>query len=426
VRRLLKTVFIVLLALVILVALAPTILSTSLGRFLVEGHLRTRLGGREVSVGKLDVGWLSGVAVEAIEVKERPGFGDVPLVKVGSVRFPNSLFSLMGSDANLETLTVTDVAISVVRQVDGRLSIEDLTERSEDVDGQVQKAAIVSAGVKEADGSRALPGWTLPVLLKGGRFHFTDRRFKSEALLEDMEITAAYRKGRVEITDGRGRLNDGTLTFSGHTDLAVQPEPFELTVAVADSKVSSDLSGLRLPMLGYLFPPLFNPLGTTSGSLNLDLSLAGRGFDRPSLESDLTGESHLEIRELRIEGSETMKVITGWLTARLKLAHDAILLDALTATAKIADGRVRSDRIRAWHGEDFAMVMSGETDFDQRINYRISFEGDKVEKYLGPAQPLLVFLLRGTLENPRPDIALPGSKDGVIDTIRDWINRKLK
>ena len=426
VRRLLKTVLIVLALLAVLVALGPAILSTGPGRALVEGYLASRLGGRKVSIERLDVGWMSGVDVEEMVISERPGFGDDPFIAVGGVRFPNSLFSLLGSDARLDALTVTDLRVSVVRLIDGRTSTDDLRDKSDGAAAGVRQASVVAADVGEAGTGRTLPGWTLPVLLKGGRVHFADRKFRTEALVEDLEVTAAYQKGRIDITEGRGRLNGGTLTFAGQVDLASRPEAFEMTVAVAGSKVSSDLSGLRLPLLGYLFPPLFNPLGTTSGMLNLDASVTGRGFDRASLESDLAGESRLEVRDLRIEGSESMKVITDWLSGRLKLSQDALAFDALTAEGRIGDGRVRSDRIRAWHGNDFAMLMSGETDFDGRLDYRMSFEGDKVEKYLGPAQPLLVLLLRGTLERPRIDVGLPGSKEGVIDTIRDWIDRALK
>lgn len=412
-KRLLKIVLWAVLVLVVLVALGPTILSTSLGRWLLESRLQSELG-RDVSVGRLEVGWLSGFALEDLQVGERAGFGDKPFLRIGSLGFPNSPLALLSPEEPLKAASLERLELSLVRLPDGRLSIDDLTEKKphEPREEKRDESGPSVAGTL---------GWTIPVRVSEVSVRYDDRKSGTIVTLEKLSLSALYDKGRLDVTEGTGTLNGGQLTFSGSAELAARPETFELTARVDDAEASSQLSGLA----GYLAPLLYNPHGSVSGRWSLDLALSGKGFEKAAMESDLTGKSSLEVRDLAVVGSELMQKIVGLAQKALGEERQAMVFDQLTADSRIGDGRVASD-VRASRKDDFAVLMAGHTDFGGAMRYRVSFEGKKIEKYLGQWKELAGFLLVGTLQKPRVDYALPGSETGLLDSILDMIEKSRK
>ena len=403
-KRLLKVVLWLLVLVILLAAFAPTILSTRFGRWLAEDALGRRLH-REVHIGRLDVGWFSGAVVGDVEVKEREGFGDTPFLRIGEIRFPNSMMSLLRSEATLNELTVKGIDVSVVRLADGRLSVDDVAEPSE----REPRSGKDEPSPDKPQSEPSLPGWKLPVRVEDVSVTYADKRHGTAVTLEKVELKATYDNGRIDVTDGKGVLNEGQLLFNAHADL--RPETFALNVALADVKASSTLSGLA----GYLVPILYNPGGAVSGLMYLDLELKGEGFDAASLKTNLTGTSHLEVRDVRIMGSPMLRSMLAAVGGLLGLKHDALTFGSLTAESRIADGRVTTDPIRASHDDDVIVTMAGTTDFDGRIDYRVAFEGKKVDKYLGKWKELFAFRLTGTLS--RPVLGLPGLERGLIEGI---------
>jgi len=184
---------------------------------------------------------------------------------------------------------------------------------------------------------------------------------------------------------------------------------------ITGCKADSDLSGLGLQV-----PLLYNPFGKTSGILDLDVSLSGRGFDMADLQAHLEGRGLLEIRDLTLEGSQMLGLLLGQLGLGTVLE-----LGELKAESRIADGRISSlppeGGIRASHSDEVTLVMTGTTTFDQRIDYTLKFGGKRIEKarYADLAQDLVQPKLKGTLSEPEVAIGLLGTDSELkLDDLR--------
>jgi uncharacterized protein involved in outer membrane biogenesis len=418
VKKVLRILAIILLVVIVLAALAPTLLSTGPGRSLAESYLSSRVGGRKVTIGRLDVGHLSGVLLEDLTIAERPGFGDEPFVRVASIRFENPPLALLWSNETLKELTITKPEVSIVRRQDGELSIGDLVEKEKKKREEEEKKR-----EHEPRGPTKRPAFTLPVAVTGAAVLMTDQKLGTSVALEGFHLTALYDRGRIEITEGEGRLNDGRLTVKGFMDQRERPEPFDLDVSLADCHLEGNLS-----RLGYLVPILYNPFGKTSTKIDFQATLSGRGTRKADLKANLTGTTRLVLRDLRVEGSETVQQLVSLVRGLLKLEHDALTFDSLTAESRIADGRITTDParpIQAAHGRGFTMSMSGHTDFDGSISYRVSLEGSRVDEVLSGLNRLVDIKLYGTLKKPK--VGLSSSGEGsVLDDILGLFNRKEK
>src|SRR5262245_9014834 len=71
-RRWLKWTLVTLGALALLVALLPTLLSTSVARGAIHSWLRDNVD-RKVEFASLDLGWFSGIRLEGVEVGDESG-----------------------------------------------------------------------------------------------------------------------------------------------------------------------------------------------------------------------------------------------------------------------------------------------------------------------------------------------------------------
>ena len=435
-KKLLKVLLIVLGVLVILVALGPTIVSTGFGRRLAAWAMQGKLG-RKVSIGRLEIGYFSGTLIERLEIGQKAGFGDEPLVSLERLECGSTLLEALLGD-ELAEVRIDKLELTVVRLTNGRTSIDDLLEKDEDEKetaqappagggtGDAEKPpAAASAQDEAADRSTQRlstgeqreppPGVVVPLVISKMRLHFRDEQLKTDVTLEELDVTARYDRGLFEVTECTGKLNEGRLAMTVKVDLRQRPELFDFALKITGCKADSDLSGL-----GLLVPLLYNPLGKTSGTIDLDVSLSGRGFDMDNLQAHLEGRSLLEIRDLRLEGSKMLEPLLG----RFGLGK-VLKLGELKARSLIADGRITSSPpeggIRASHKDEVTLVMTGTTTFDQRIDYTLKFGGTKIEKarYGKLAQDLVQPKLRGTLSKPEVAIALLGTDSELkLDDLR--------
>lgn len=413
-KRKKRILLVVLVLVVALVAAAPTLISTSVGCRAAEAYLSLKLH-RSVTLGRLTVGYFHGTRVEDLRIGTRPGFGDKPFVQLKTLTCDTTLLGTIFSN-RFEEVHIEQLEVSVVRLADGRLSIEDLIrkddnkdERQGDDDAPPAKAAGLLAAASPADEADEPPQITVPVVAAGGRFHYRDEQFQTDVLLEEFALDMLYDRGKVEVTRCTGRLNDGELSLTSTVDLCVRPQPFDAIFKLTGCKASSDLSGLGLQV-----PLLYNPFGKTSGTINIDVSLSGSGFQAADLQSHLKGRSLLEVRDLRLEGSKML----GKVLEPLKMGN-ALTFDVMRAQSVIADGRVTSSppdgEIRASHQDEVTLLMTGWTDMDGRMDYRLAFSGKKIEQssYGALAQQFVQPRLTGTLAEPQVALGLPGTDESL-------------
>jgi uncharacterized protein involved in outer membrane biogenesis len=400
-KRAFKIVTLALLFLAALTVLAPTLLSTGPGRHVAETIAAARLH-RTVHVERLDFGWTTGVYIEKLTISERLGFGTEPFLTLDTLHCPNSLLALLGHGQLKET-ALDGLAVNIARLEDGRLSIGDLTGQTTRPAAQTQPQNQTASA---PSAKRSPPTFAMPFRLTGAKLTFTDSTLATEALLTDCSVTGSYEAGLVTIT-GSGRLNNGDLVFSGHLDRRAAPAPFDLAAALKNAKASN-----RTSALGYQAPILYNPTGLTTGTFDLDVKLAGRGLARADLAANLAGESHLRVRDLRLEKSKFLAKLAKALPG-LKI-EDPLELGDLTSDSTIGGGRITSPDIELVRQGDPLLILSGWSDFATGgINYKISSKSKKLEK-VEPFAALVDLRLVGTLQDPKVEFGLAG-KDTTID-----------
>ncbi len=399
-KRALKIIAVTLVVLTALAALAPTLLSTGPGRHVAETIAAARLH-RAVHVERLDFGWTTGVYIEKLTIAEREGFGTEPFVALAALRCPNSLLSLFGSE-NLNETEIDGLAVNISRLDDGRLSIGDLIGKETTSPAKPGAAP----GPAAPSVKRSPPALAMPFRLTAAKVTFTDSTLATEALLTDCAVTGSYEAGLVTVA-GTGRLNEGDLVFSGHLDRRAAPAPFDLQAALTNARASN-----RTSALGYQAPILYNPTGLTTGTFDLDVKLAGCGFGRTALAAGLTGESHLQVRDLRLEKSKFLAKLAKALPG-LKI-DDPLELGTLTSDSRVGGGRITSPDVELVRQDDVLLILSGWSNLATgAINYKITSKSKKLEKVESLAA-LVDLRLMGTLQEPKVEVGLAG-KDTTID-----------
>src|SRR5690242_19910212 len=112
----------VLVLLLLLAALAPTIISfTSLGPYLVASAAKGRIDG-SLDVKSVSIGWLSPVQVSGMTVKDKD---DQTIATIESVVVGKSLLALIGNSQDLGTITIDKPQLLVVARPGGS-NVEDL------------------------------------------------------------------------------------------------------------------------------------------------------------------------------------------------------------------------------------------------------------------------------------------------------------
>lgn len=245
-----------------------------------------------------------------------------------------------------------------------------------------------------------------PLCLTGVRLSYINQPQATEVQLSDCSVTGSYEGGLVTIT-GSGRLNDGDLDFSAHLDRRTAPASFDLQAALKNAKASN-----RTSALGYQAPILYNPTGLTTGTFDLNVKLSGCGFKRAELAANLTGESHLRVRDLRLEKSKFLAKLAKALPS-LKI-DDPLELGDLTSDSQIGGGRITSPDVELTRQGDNLLILSGWSELATGgINYKVSSKSRRLEKYETLAA-LVDLRLVGTLQEPKVEVGLAG-KDATID-----------
>jgi hypothetical protein len=258
-----------------------------------------------------------------------------------------------------------------------------------------------------------------PFQLAGVQFTYINQQQSTEVQLTDCAVTGSYEAGLFTVA-GTGRLNEGDLVFSGHLDRRESPAPFDLKAALKNAKASN-----RTSALGYQAPILYNPTGLTTGTLDLEVALQGRGFGRADLAANLVGESHLRVRDLRLEKSKLLARLAKFLP--FVKPDETLELGNLNSDSTIAGGRITSPDVELVRQGDRLLILSGWSDFTTgEINYAITSKSKKLEKVESLAA-LVDLRLMGTLKDPKVELGLAG-QDTTIDVKQmiDLFKKKKK
>src|SRR5262249_28751518 len=132
----------------------------------------------------------------------------------------------------------------------------------------------------------------------------------------------------------------------------------------------------EMSALGYLVPVLAGTSGCPDGRLDLNLYLRGRGADRAALRSSVVGHGSVNLDPIALEDSRLLDALAQCVTLPAQGRIGSIRGDFA-----IQAGRIASDNLTI-DVSTLPIVLSGWTDFDGRVNYRV--RGDRlIEKLPG-------------------------------------------
>src|SRR5687768_8112221 len=115
--------------LILLILLAPTIVSTAPVRSMVVGMVNDNLNGK-LAINDWSIGWSSGVTLEGVKIEDEKG---VRVLEVASIRVPVSLIGAARGNYDLgEVVIDRPTLVNVVVEEDGTTNLEKLAKPSKE------------------------------------------------------------------------------------------------------------------------------------------------------------------------------------------------------------------------------------------------------------------------------------------------------
>ena len=304
--------------------------------------------GRPVALGSLRVGALGGLSLGALAVAA-PGREADPWLKVGAARMNVSLLQLLWGQIEPTDLEVVGLSLRVHRRADGTY------EMAESSPSTAQAARKAPAGA--------------PNEPSGLNFHLIDARVTvvDQPTGTTLELTGVEGKGvwegsRTTLHELHGALNGGTFVLAAQFDRSGPTPAFE-----GQFKADRVALDSRMALLDYLTPVGARASGL-EGRLDLNVYLRGRGTSRVDLRRTLVGRGAVALDPVQLDGSPLVADIASALRQPAGARVGAVRSDFT-----VRDGRVISDDLTIDCAR-FPIVLTGWTDFDGRLEYRLRAE----------------------------------------------------
>ena len=118
----LKILLFVLIVVFVLIALGPTIVSTSPLRNFAVGQINQHINGR-VSIDSWSIGWFTGVEIQGLSLEDE---NSEPVAAIENVSLDPSYLSLMGQNPQLGKINIRSLSLDVRFDKEGQTSLEDV------------------------------------------------------------------------------------------------------------------------------------------------------------------------------------------------------------------------------------------------------------------------------------------------------------
>ncbi len=242
--------------------------------------------------------------------------------------------------------------------------------------------------------------------------------------LADLVIKGTMSNGKGKITQGGGRLNDGTVKLTGDIDFTGENMVFNTNAEMKRVKLVKEWQ----PAIARVIP-LFAGIGVTAeGFINMNLTADGVGDTWDSIQPRLNGDGSLGLGNGRIVGSPILR------TFGLALGFDPNMsIRDINSAFQIKNGGIHQEGLMADFGT-FQMKMGGITYLDGRLDYDIGFKPvsqnpNNWQRFasLVANDGFLPLKLRGTVDSPKPGLPDPAKliEAGARKLLGDGIGNLL-
>ena len=384
-------------ALILLVLLMPTILSSALGRSLARRVVNGRIHGT-MDMDKLSIGWFGPCRLEGVKLLDPQGR---EVVHAQSVTYSNGVLGALGDALRFEELEIQEPRVTLYLGPDGRPSLLDAVARVEPVPEEeppsLPRGRIVLAGasvrVVRPDGREQSFGPIDAVFAFQGA-----ENVSGEATLRiaGTDLTAAYdvdgleTDNAVSLAGSHGTVHvrtSGPMDATALMDLAGFSAPVQARVAVQE--VQAKLNGGDMTAEFRLRASGMRPSGAAGDGMAADLSgrvaTAGEAYDLRLEATGDAGRAHIEAEYTpggevsRLSPAVLVSAVVGRGRIRLpdaelsggaevdltRLAREAPWLIRLVPGVELRSGTVRVEELHVTGGsEPSARLRFGLPDLD--------------------------------------------------------------
>jgi AsmA protein len=360
----------------LVVLVAPT----GWARRQIVARLESR-SGRRVSLEGVSVGLMGGIRLTNLQIGSPQGTTD-PWLKAADIRLDFGLFQMLGGHCRPSRLEAGGVEVRVLRRGDGTIELADL----------IRPVPVP----RTADGRTPTPEPRISVRLHEATVAVVDEPTRTRIVLQDVQGDG-YAEGPLAVVEQlRGSVNGGEFRFAARIDRTASDLAAEAQLRADDVAVDDGMTILR-----YVVPVLAGASTAVKGRMNADVYVQGRGPTWPILYRDLNGNGNVALNRVSLDGTPLIAEISRF--ADLGPRRIGSIRTDFVYKAR----RVSTDHLTLNIGK-MPITMSGWTDFDGRIDYRMKISGlnerlgDQARRLLGEMKldigSLTALTLRGTLD----------------------------
>jgi AsmA-like C-terminal region len=239
------------------------------------------------------------------------------------------------------------------------------------------------------------------VQIRNGSIELIDEPTKTKLLLKNVEGEGAWEGSQTLVRYLRGTINGGPFRFIGQWERS-GPEPTVEGRFSADDVVLDD--GMS-EILRYVIPILSGSPLNLKGRMHADFHLHARASTREALRQSLAGQGEISMNPIDLDGAPVVDELrkVAELSGRGRIA-------SIRSDFVVKDRRITTDHFVLNIGR-IPMTLSGWTDLNGQIDYRIKFDAlaqripDRARRILGD---LNVDLERAT------SLTLSGTVDQMV------------
>lgn len=299
--------------------------------------------GRAVRLSAVRLGFFGGLRLKNLEMGEADP-ANAPWLRIEELRIDVGLATLLCSRcASPSVVEAVGVELRVHRRADGTLEFGDLLQGSTD-----------SKATHSSSRTDAAP---VEIRLSRAKLDVVDEPSDTHLEFHDLQGRATWRGRSVSVPELRGKLNGGTVSFSGSLERGDSPA-FEANLQAK----SVDL-GVGMNALTYAAPMLAGAPSRLTGTLDLAIYARAHGSTSEEIERSLAGQGSIELRGVALDQSKIVAEI-----GKIAAIPAEERIGAVSGAFVIGDRRVS--------GNDWTLtlanlpiVFSGSTDFDGRLDY---------------------------------------------------------
>jgi AsmA protein len=308
----------------------------------------SRLGavtGRSVRIATVRVGALGGIYLTGLEIGA-PGASGDPWLKVAEAHINVSPLQMLCGQVEPTATDIRGVTLRILRREDGTLELADLIQGS--------------APSSPTAGSKSCLLSHLALRIREAQVDVIDLPTQTRLECRAVEGRATSEGRHATIQELKGTLNGGSFEVVAQLDRTTPSPSFEGQIRAQGIAMNEGMGALC-----YLVPILSGDSGHPDGTLGINLYLRGHGTARAELRASIVGHGAVSLDPIQLEGSRLLDDLASF----VELPPQG-RVGSIKGSFTIKQGRILSDDLTLSISR-LPIVLSGWTDFDGRVNYRV-------------------------------------------------------